>query len=407
MRSTCLRCRRPSSACWCAQLPTVPTTTQVIIVQHPRERYVAIGTARMTHLSLVGSRLIEGTALDDHPALQDIFDEDTAVLYPGETARPFEEWLAKKPRRLVVVDGTWSQAKKLLRLNPRLAALPRLSFQPSEPGRYRIRKEPTDQHLSTVEATAAVLGALEGEPERFAALLQPFTWMVDHQIASETRHRGGERVRRFVHRRGRTALPELEPLLENPECAVLVYAEGNSQPGLGPPELAHLVASRPLVRPASRLDLVVAPRLPLHPTLAARIGVAEATLRAGVDVDTALAAFASFAGGDQIVCWGSFARDLLHDAGMKKFGFIDVRALAARQLRRSAGGLSNAATSLGVDVAPAVDAAGDPIRAPRAVVSLRALEGILGALLRARAADPSRAASSPRATVAAEPQNPA
>jgi DTW domain-containing protein YfiP len=184
MRTTCLRCRRPTSACWCAQLPSLSTTTDVVILQHPRERDVAIGTARMTHLCLPGSRFVEGLAFDAHPALRDIFDDQTAVLYPGEEARPLEDWLTHRPRRLVVVDGTWSQAKKLLKLNPRLASLPRLSFSPAAPGNYRIRKEPTDQHLSTIEATAAVLGLLEGDPARFAAMLRPFTWMVDHQIDS-------------------------------------------------------------------------------------------------------------------------------------------------------------------------------------------------------------------------------
>lgn len=374
MRSTCLRCRRPSSACWCAQLVPQATTTQVVLVQHPRERDVAIGTARMTHLSLPGSRLVEGLAFDDHPALQDIFDDDTAVLYPGEDARPLDDWLTRRPRRLVVVDGTWSQAKKLLRLNPRLAALPRLSYSPAQPGNYRIRREPTAQHLSTIEATAAVLGVLEGDPARFARMLRPFTWMVDHQIDSEQRHRDDERVRRFIHRRGRPTLPELEPLRRHPAGAVVVYGEGNSQPGRGPPELTHLVASRPLAADAARLDILVAPRLPLHPTLAARIRVDGATILAGVDVDVALDRFRDFVGDDTLVCWGSFVRDLLRDAGDRRRGFVDVRALAARQLRRSAGGLERAARDLGAAVV--VDAA-----QPRAVACLLQVEAILTALL--------------------------
>jgi DTW domain-containing protein YfiP len=391
MRTTCLRCRRPTSACWCPHLPAITTSTQVVILQHPRERNVAIGTARMAHLSLPGSRLVEGLSFDDHPVLQDIFDDDTALLYPGEEARPLDDWLQRRPKRLVVVDGTWSQAKKLLKLNPRLASLSRLSFSPSQPGNYRIRKEPTDQHLSTIEATAAVLGVLEGAPERFAAMLVPFTRMVDHQIDSEARHRDDDRVRRFIHRNGRPALPELEPLRLYPERAVVVYAEGNSQPGLGPPELTHLVASRPLVDPVARFDVVVAPRLPLHPTLALRIGLADDIIRAGVDVDEALARFREFVGGDQLVCWGSFARDLLHDAGEKRRGFVDVRALAARQLRRSAGGLPRACVDLGA-IVDADDGA------PRALACLHRVEAILRALLAVRAPGAAPGAAEPNET---------
>ena len=38
---------------------------------------------------------------------------------------PLETWLQAPPRTLVTLDGTWPQAKKLLRENPRLAGLPR------------------------------------------------------------------------------------------------------------------------------------------------------------------------------------------------------------------------------------------------------------------------------------------
>ena len=90
-RELCLRCRRPASHCWCAQLPCLVTRTRVVIVQHPRERTVAIGTARMAHLALEGSLLIEGLRLDDHPALTPLLaaDAHAAVLYP-DGARPLE-----------------------------------------------------------------------------------------------------------------------------------------------------------------------------------------------------------------------------------------------------------------------------------------------------------------------------
>ena len=69
-----------------------------------------------------------------------------------------------------MVDGTWWQTKKVVRENPVLAALPRYAFTPRAPSEYRIRKEPQDDYVSTIEALALVLGALEGDPSRFRAL---------------------------------------------------------------------------------------------------------------------------------------------------------------------------------------------------------------------------------------------
>ena len=57
-----------------------------------------------------------------------------------------------RPSQLVVIDGTWAQAKSLLNGLPKLKSLPCYKLSPTEPGQYRIRLEPTDTSLSTVEA---------------------------------------------------------------------------------------------------------------------------------------------------------------------------------------------------------------------------------------------------------------
>ena len=357
-RATCWRCRRPIVTCWCAQLPSLSTTkTRVVFVQHPRERDTAIGTARMAHLALPGSRFIEGLSIDEQLGADDVGD-DVAVLFPGEDARPLSDWLDKPPRVLIVVDGTWSQARKLLRLNPRLASLPRLSYDPPAPGNYRIRREPTDKHLSTIEATAAVLGLLEGDPARFSTMLTPFSLMVDRQLAA-TADNGR---RRHAHDRSRSSpLPELQAL--DPERAVVVYAEANCHPrddrAAGAPELVHLVASRPLSSSSSLLDLVIRPRRVLHDSVPPRLGLSRRSLEEGEDVVVGLRRFRDFVGDGQLVCWGSFARDLLVQEGEPHRGFVDLRALVARTRQRAAGGVERAARELNVVVD--VDAA-----APRA-----------------------------------------
>src|SRR6185503_3669401 len=105
-----------------------------------------------------------------------------ALLFPGNGARDVLGDRPSGPITLIVVDGTWSQAKNLARDNAILQALPRLAFAAPEPSQYRIRKEPNAEYVSTIEALMHVLGALEGEPERFRALLEPFRTMVDNQL---------------------------------------------------------------------------------------------------------------------------------------------------------------------------------------------------------------------------------
>src|SRR4030095_1310189 len=86
------------------------------------------------------------------------------------------------------------QARKLLKLNPAIAALPRVAFRPRTPSAYLIRREPADFCVSTIEALAEALTVLEPEGGPFARLLDPFRAMVERQQRVEaevgaSRHR--------------------------------------------------------------------------------------------------------------------------------------------------------------------------------------------------------------------------
>jgi DTW domain-containing protein YfiP len=88
---------------------------------------------------------------------------------------------------LVVPDGTWRKARKLLHLNPLLAALPRVMLAQGLQSRYRLRKAPMPGALSTIEAIVEALNSVEA-PNRFDALLAPFEALIDGQIEAMGEH---------------------------------------------------------------------------------------------------------------------------------------------------------------------------------------------------------------------------
>lgn len=185
-RPVCPACLRPRSVCICQWVRPVAHTTQVLILQHPQEVGHAKNSARLLHLSLQHSTLLVGDVSDDpdpppQPRLH------TLLLYPSsDPAQPVvtqPDPARSAPLRLVVLDGTWRQSRAMLRQNPWLQRLPRLSLDDVPPSRYAIRKAHSPGQLSTLEATCAALAQLEGDASRFDALLQAFDGFVASQMA--------------------------------------------------------------------------------------------------------------------------------------------------------------------------------------------------------------------------------
>jgi DTW domain-containing protein YfiP len=201
MRATCRRCQRPEHFCVCARLPALTSRTRVVILRHPREARLAICSAWLCHLALEGSELITGVRFDDHPRVRELCDAPgTALLYPGPGATPAGAPGTVPPATLLVIDGTWPQSEKMLRANPRVAALPRLSNVAAAPSGYAgLRAEPAEGHLATIDAVAEALGALEGDAARYAPMRRAFRRSVELQLECSRdgrrspRHRPGWR----------------------------------------------------------------------------------------------------------------------------------------------------------------------------------------------------------------------
>ena len=172
------------------------TRTKVLYLMHPKEfKREKAGTGRLTHLCMANSELHMGVGFDDHVAVQRLINDPgyfPVLLYPGATARNLSkgEVVASDlgDRRLLVLllDGTWRGARKMLRVSPSLQRLPRVMFNAGVPSRFVIKQQPQVGCLSTLEATHELLLALVrsgldeySDPEQLLAL---FGRMQDFQI---------------------------------------------------------------------------------------------------------------------------------------------------------------------------------------------------------------------------------
>ena len=203
-------------ACLCAALrrPGLPLASAValLILQHPREQREPKGTARLLHLAVAGSRLRVGALWPASPEPLGSTEASERAATPGTEpadaqAGPWRDvllypatqadasmptpptlnpaWLAAPQQlRLVVIDGTWRKARRMLHDSPWLQSLPRLSLQGSAASRYqRIRRARGAGQLSTFEAAVWALAQLQPgwDAEPLAVLWAAFDAFVEQQ----------------------------------------------------------------------------------------------------------------------------------------------------------------------------------------------------------------------------------
>lgn len=189
----CPACRKPAAACICDRAETLPTRLRVVVLQHPQENDALLGTAPLLTRMLPKAEVRVGLSWPSLAGAVGTPGADRtrwAVLAVAKVPAALAARAAAEPVLLyepggrvrslaapgldgiLILDGSWSQAKTLWWRNPWLLKLPRLHLNPPEPSLYgRLRREPRRGALSTLEAVAEVLPAL-GEPAATRTVLR-------------------------------------------------------------------------------------------------------------------------------------------------------------------------------------------------------------------------------------------
>jgi DTW domain-containing protein YfiP len=197
----CPHCGKPLPLCICDSIARIESRLSLLILQHPQEQDRALGTARLTALHFKNAVLKIGLSW---PSLSKALGRPVAdptrwaVLYLGsakagdlDTESEIVAINRKGEREdhqrailngiegIVLLDGTWSQAKALWWRNPWMLKCQRVILGPRRPSRYgQLRREPRRDGLSTIEAAAMLLAELEKRPDIAAALNESFERML-------------------------------------------------------------------------------------------------------------------------------------------------------------------------------------------------------------------------------------
>jgi DTW domain-containing protein YfiP len=180
-RPRCAGCRLPLTHCACAARPRVATRAGVCLLMADIEPLKPTNTGWLV-ADVVPDTFAFGwsrTAVD--PALLALLADPAwqpLVVFPGEYVEPgrvIHDVPADAPgdagRRplFVLLDGTWSEARKMFRKSPYLDRFPVLSLRPEQVSAYALRRSRRDDHFCTSEVASLCL-ALAGDARASRAL---------------------------------------------------------------------------------------------------------------------------------------------------------------------------------------------------------------------------------------------
>ncbi len=204
---TCERCGKSEQLCVCTDAEPFDNKHAVLILQHPQEQDKELGTAGIIVSALKNARLEIAlsrpslAAVLKHPA----DPKKWGVLYLGaQNETPVAPGLYAVSRKggllddtaervkgldgVILLDGSWSQAKALWWRNPWLLKTQRLLLVPQKRSLYgKLRKEPRKESVSTLEACAQCLDFLGEDPAIARGLTDAFARMLEKYKALHAR----------------------------------------------------------------------------------------------------------------------------------------------------------------------------------------------------------------------------
>jgi len=166
--SPCPSCRLQGWLCVCAYAPRMTTRTSLVLIVHIRDLGRTSNTVRLLSLAIRDATVLCHGAYPTpaDPAAHVPAGATPVVLFPGHGARPLTPELVASlpsPPALVVPDGNWRQASRMVKRLSLLAGAVKVALPDRAFAGMAVRRNQEGHHMSTYEAVAQALGILEGE----------------------------------------------------------------------------------------------------------------------------------------------------------------------------------------------------------------------------------------------------
>ena len=166
--------------CFCEDIINQNNKTQLLILQDPEETSHYLNTGIMAKLSFTNIEVILTNKISSPLLEKKVKKFNTPTLLYPETEGSNSSKNIIRTDLLIVLDGTWRKAKRILKLFPFLNDLPRLSITNHFDKKYTLRKSNSELQYSTLEAITYALNKIENKD--FSSCLK----ILEKQIEKQT-----------------------------------------------------------------------------------------------------------------------------------------------------------------------------------------------------------------------------
>lgn len=166
----CSGCRLPPPHCICDWRPTAASRAGFCLLMGDIETLKPSNTGWLIADVIPDTWAFQWSRTVVDPSLLALLQDpqwQPFVVFPPEyttasrvvTAPPPEQEAGGRRPLYVLLDGTWSEARKMFRKSPYLDRLPVLGLHPEQVSRYRLRRSAQEHHFCTAEIAALCLDA--------------------------------------------------------------------------------------------------------------------------------------------------------------------------------------------------------------------------------------------------------
>lgn len=162
----CPGCRLVPSHCICALRPELPTQVGMCLLMADIEPLKPSNTGWLIADVVQDTFAFAWARTEVDPALLALLADpqwQPYVVFPGEFVEPervtdtVQILDAGKRPLFILLDATWSEARKIFRKSPYLDKMPVLSLNPDQVSNYKLRRSKRDDHFCTSEVASLCL----------------------------------------------------------------------------------------------------------------------------------------------------------------------------------------------------------------------------------------------------------